>query len=527
MKTDQKIEFSQAKTVFREMVLPEKAWLAGYSALVDALDLLVPLPHRLFATSAHNKAIEQDGWHIMRDKYAPAASLEGHLVFALKYEGLDLNALKGIFKAVGPDPIAQIVKTTPTGSYARRIWFLYEWLTGEQIDLPEPPVSNYTLAVDPKLQFCVEGEKLARYRVVNNLPGTRDFCPMVFRTEKLAAYLEQELAVKAQASIAEIPKDVLARTAAFLLLKDSKSSYVIEGERPAQSRVQQWGKAIGEAGKQPLSHDEFHRLQKIVMRDDRFVTLGYRGEGGFVGQHDRQSGAPLPDHISAKHEDITMLMDGMIDFANNRSNKLDAVVASAMLAFGFVYVHPFEDGNGRLHRYLIHHALAQRGFNPPGIVFPVSAAILEQIDTYRLVLESHSAKALPFIEWQTTDKNNVEVLNETADLYRYYDATPHAEFLYQCVAQTIEIDLPNEARFLEDYDRFNEAVQNIVDMPDRLVNLLFSFLDQNEGQLSERARSKEFEALSNDEAKMIEKLYASIFVSDPKAIQSAPLPDTI
>jgi hypothetical protein len=38
--------------------------------------------------------------------------------------------------------------------------------------------------------------------------------------------------------------------------------------------------------------------------------------------------------------------------------EVDPVVAAAILAFGFVYIHPFEDGNGRIHRYLIHHVLA-------------------------------------------------------------------------------------------------------------------------------------------------------------------------
>ena len=126
-------------------------------------------------------------------------------------------------------------------------------------------------------------------------------------------------------------------------------------------------------------------------------------------------------------------------------------------------------------------------------------------------MESHSAKALPFIEWRPTQKNNVEVTNETADLYRYFDATPHAEFLYECVAQTIETDLPKEARFLENYDRFDTAVQTIVDMPDRTVNLLFKFLEQNGGVLSARARSKEFAALSDEESKAFEELYSDIF----------------
>jgi hypothetical protein len=48
------------------------------------------------------------------------------------------------------------------------------------------------------------------------------------------------------------------------------------------------------------------------------------------------------------------------------------------LSFVFVFVHPFEDGNGRIHRHLIHHMLAMRGFSPIGVVFPVSAAILDR-----------------------------------------------------------------------------------------------------------------------------------------------------
>lgn len=513
MISGQKIEFSGAKTVFQEKALPEKATLAGYAALIDALDLAAPLPRKLFGTSEHHRISEGEEWHIMTLRHAPDATLEGHLKFALKYEGLNLHILKLVFLSVGQEPVKTLVSETQTGSYSRRIWFLYEWLTGDEIDLGIPPVSNYVSVVDRKQQFCIEGEKLPRYRVINNLPGPPDFCPMVSRTEKLAQFVKQDLAAKAQERFAQVPKDVLARTAAFLLLKDSKSSYAIEGERPPQDRIQRWGKAIGEAGRQALSHDEFARLQRIVIGDDRFVTLGYREEGSFVGERDRATSAPLPDHISAKQSDVEALMEGLIAFGNEQAQQLDAVVASAMIAFGFVYIHPFEDGNGRVHRYLIHHALAQRGFNPPGIVFPVSAAILEQIDTYRSVLESHSAKALPLIEWHETASHNVEVTNETADLYRYFDATPHAEFLYECVEQTINTDLPKEAEFLQNYDRFNGYVQSIVDMPDRLVDLLFKFLEQNDGRLSGRARGKEFEALSDEEVATIERRYAEIFGS--------------
>src|ERR1700728_1543011 len=161
--------------------------------------------------------------------------------------------------------------------------------------------------------------------------------------------------------------------------------------------------------------------------------MGFRTEGGFVGVHDRETRMPLPDHISARAEDLPSLIDGMVAFDNAPAQALDPVVAAAVLAFGFVYAHPFEDGNGRLHRYLIHHVLAERGFNPPGMVFPVSTAILDRVDDYRRTLETYSERLLPLIEWRPTDENNVEVLNDTGDFFRFFDAAPHAEFLYQCV----------------------------------------------------------------------------------------------
>ena len=156
----------------------------------------------------------------------------------------------------------------------------------------------------------------------------------------------------------------------FLLLKDSRSSYAIEGERPPQDRIQRWARAIGEAGRRPVDLDELLRLQAIVIGDARFVELGLRREGGFVGEHDGETRMPIPDHVSARAEDLRSLIDGMAAFDRGPARDLDPVTASALLAFGFVYVHPFVDGNGRIHRYLIHHVLAQRGFNPAGVVFP-------------------------------------------------------------------------------------------------------------------------------------------------------------
>ncbi len=512
--------FSGPVTAFHERALPEPATPAGYAALIHAYGLKVPLPRILCATGDRHRIKNEAGWRILTPRHAPAPHLDRHLTFALKYEGIDLAILKRLFCAVQAREIEAIVRSKPTGRYARRIWFLYEWLTATRLDLPDAKTGTFIPVVDPEQQWAIAGENSPRHRVRNNLPGTPEFCPLVFRTKTLDEFAAMDFAGRAQAIVAAVPKDLLARTAAFLLLKDSKSSYAIEGERAPHDRMQRWGRAIGQAGRRPVDLEELLRLQAIVIGDARFVRLGLRQEGGFVGEHDRDSRLPLPDHISARPEDLESLIAGLTAFDRTPATGMDTVIAAASLAFGFVYIHPFADGNGRIHRYLIHHVLARRGFNPAGVILPVSAAILERIDDYRAVLEDYSKRLLPVIEWEPASGGNVNVLNDTADFYRFFDATPHAEFLYACVRKTIEEDLPREAGFLARYDRFRARIETIVDMPNRTVNLLFGFLHQNGGRFSKRARQAEFALLTEPEAAAVEEAYAEAFRADQNQIGS-------
>ena len=316
-----------------------------------------------------------------------------------------------------------------------------------------------------------------------------------------------DLADRAKAIAADVPADLLARTAAFLLLKDSRASYVIEGEDPPQDRVQRWGRAIGQAGRKPIDLDELLRLQQIVIGDDRFVDLGLRQEGGFVGEHDRDTprADPGPYQRARRGPAFPHRRHDRLRPGQGRP-ALDPVIAAAVLAFGFVFVHPFEDGNGRIHRYLIHHVLAARGFNPPG---DGVSRLGHHPRPHRRVparcWRPTRSRVLPLIKWKPTKDGNVEVLNDTADFYRYFDATPQAEFLYGCVRKTVEEDLPEETDYLRRYDAFKARIEAIVDMPDRTIDLLFRMLRQNKGELSKRAREKEFARLTADEAQSIER----------------------
>jgi Fic/DOC family protein len=501
--------------------LDEPAFPAGYAALIGRYELAIPLPPRLSAIAVRHHPVSSDEWLMLTPRHRPSDTLQGHLTYALRYEGVDLSVLAPLFKALPGDEVAALVRAEPTSAYARRIWFLYEWLQGTQLNVDDPGKVRAVEVVDPRLQITAStGSISSRHHVIDNLPGTAAFCPMVRRTPRVSALIASDLDRRARDVVGKTSPDVVARAAAFLLLSDSRSSFAIENERPSPERAVRWGQAIAQAGEHSLSIPELDRLQRLVIGDARFVRLGLRVDGGFVGQHDRQTQAPLPEHISARPDDLRDLLGGLIAYDGRVETRVNAIIAAAIIAFGFVYIHPFEDGNGRIHRWLIHHVLARAKYNPPGLMFPVSAAILREVAEYRRVLESYSRPLLPFIQWRETEDHNVEVLNETADYYRYFDATAHAEFLYRCVEQTVNVDLPNEVRFLEAFDRFSTEVQRVVDMPSRTVELLRRFLHQGNGTLSKRGRANEFSALTDEEVGKLQQLFDECF-------GSLPVPDAV
>ncbi|RYY07927.1 MAG: cell filamentation protein Fic, partial [Sphingobacteriaceae bacterium] len=488
---------SQNINVFHERKAPEEGLLVGYGALINYYLLHVPIPDRLCIISKKHKRYETAEWLVFTPRHNPEDTLIGHLTFAFKYEGIFPDVLKALFSKIKHEDISEIIKNEPTSLYTRKLWFMYEWLLEKTLAIPDLQTGNFIDLIDKSLQYPGPVTPSKRHRVRNNLPGVRNFCPIVRRTDKLDRFIELHLNEVVKKTLGNIHKDVLARAAAFLLLKDSKASYAIEGERPPQNRAQRWGKAIGQAGQKMLQQDELLRLQQVVIDNPRFVKMGWRTEEGFVGEHDRTTGAPIPDHISARPKDLKVLIEGIIE-ANALLEKADydSILAATAIAFGFVFIHPFVDGNGRIHRFLIHDVLIRKGFVSKGIIFPVSAVILEKIDEYRQVLEAYSHSRLALINWKPSETNNVTIQNETIDLYRYFDATMQAEFLYECVEQTVTTTIPEEVDYLEKYDRMKSYLDDYYEMPDQLVALLIRFLQQGNGTLSQRGKTKEFELLS-------------------------------
>ena len=499
--------------VFQEKTVPESTRLAGWAALVRALALPVPVRRPSCVSEQHisGSRREEGEWTVFDKRYRPGDTFADHLTFALRHEQIDLLILKRAFQAVPAAEVEAFARSAPTGTAARRAWYLYELLTGRSLSVDDAPKAAAIDLLEPEAYFTGKPRLSKRHRVRDNLLGTGRFCPVIRRTKALADFVQLDLAAKARETVGRTGAHLVARAASFLLLADSLASFQIEGERPPRNRLERWGRAVLQAGRNRLTLDEIIRLQRVLIEDTRFVRAGLRPDGVFIGQRDHH-GDPLPEFIGARPDDLGDLMGALLE-ANDRmrDDGVDPVLKAAATAFGFVYIHPFQDGNGRMHRCLIHHVLAERKFTPPGMVFPVSSVMQDRVDDYRATLQAHSSPLMPFIEWRPTPERNVEVLNETRDLYRYPDCTDAAEFLYACVRRTVERDLPHEIDYLRRHDEAVRRIMDAVEMPDRIAENLVAFIRQNNGRLSKNRREGEFRKLNDDEVTLIEGVVNDAF----------------
>jgi len=506
------LKYDQPLT-FQDRLVPKGTRLAGWSALVHGLGIKAPVRTASAVADGYIRGSQrkEDGWTIFDKRYWPGESITDHLAFAIKHEVIDLLILKRAFIAIPPEEITAFIKAAPTGALSRRTWFFYETLTGKTLDIDDAQAVTAVDALDPKAYFTSEPRISKRHRIRDNLLGTGHYCPVIRRTDTLIEFLERSFAAKAEEIVGRTGGHLIARAASFMLLADSRASFEIEGERPPRTRLERWGRAVMQAGKNPLSLDELNRLHSVLIEDTRFIKAGLRPDGVFLGERDHNND-PLPEFIGAKHDDLDSLLNGLLG-ANERmrDSRIDPVLQAAATAFGFVYVHPYQDGNGRLHRCLVHHVLAERKFTPPGMVFPVSSVMLDRIDEYRNKLRNHSGPLMDFIDWHPTPNHNVVVENDTSDLYRFFDCTEEAEFLYGCVERTVEHDLPQEIGFLKRQDEAQRRIMEFVEMPDRLVQNLIMFLHQNGGTLSKKRREDEFVALTDDETMRIQEIYKETF----------------
>jgi len=485
-----------------------KVRITGYGKLQELYSLDV-LPHycvSYIALKGERKTVVEPllTTEIYPLRYDPGDSPGALIEFALKYEGINLEILYLIFQKMEEKEICSHVLASPLGIYTRKIWFLYEFLTGRELAIPDLKQGNYADLLDSSSYYPAVPIRNRRHRINNNITGDRRFCPVVRKTDILEKYSSMQFEKQCGDMLEKYPPELLSRTLAYLYTKETKSSFEMENVIPEKQRTARFIALLRRAGKEKILNKEaLVKLQKAIV-DERFALDDYRDFQNYVGESIGLE-KEIVHYVPPRPDDIAEMMDGMIYCAENMlESKMHPVITAAVASFGFVLLHPFEDGNGRLHRFLIHHILSKTGFTPENLIFPVSATMLKQIARYDEVLESFSKPLMEHVEYTLSSEGEMKVLNQTGVYYRYIDMTFFAERLFEFVRDTIEKELKGELDFIIWYDELLKSLREIVDMPDRKIDLFIKLCIQNKGRIASGKR-KIFEKLTDSEISHMEK----------------------
>ena len=483
---------------------------AGYTFLIEKYHLnVIPNWHvSQVNQSAIKKSTIQDGQveTIYPQSYWPGERTVDHLEFALKYDGINMAILAVLFQTIDAEEITAWVASKQTGKYARKIWFLYEYLTTQSLPLQDLTQGNYIDLLETHLYFTITpGQRIQRQRIVNNLLGNASFCPMIRRTEKISRMENIDIRQRCLDVVTVYPPELLPRALSYLYTKETRSSFEIEHITPSASRTEKFIRLLSTAEhKDYCEKNLLIEIQNSIV-DPRFRDTDYRTIQNYIGEtiSFRQQRV---HYVCPKPENIPELLDGLITTHRKlKQSGIPAVVHAAIIAYGFVFMHPFEDGNGRIHRFLIHNILSQRGAVPEGLMFPVSASMLKNQGLYTSSLETYSAPLLQLIDYELDDDGHMTVSGDTRVWYAYIDMTAQAETLHDFVIKTVEEELKEELDFLVSYDQVKTAIQDIVDMPDQRINLFIKLCLQNHGRLSTKKRESYFGFLSDDEVFRMEQ----------------------
>jgi hypothetical protein len=490
-------------------------WI-GYRWLAQRYGISPVQAFRTDSAIARSRAtVRGDGY--THQYYPPAArpadTLAAHLGFALKHEGIHLEFLARLFDVA---PVAELeawVAAEPTGQYSRRAGFFYEYLTGRRLAFPGVVAGNYVSALDN--ESCVTAVRPVnnpRWRVRDNLPGSRDYCPLVLRTSRVQQAERYDCARHLADLEVEFGVDVLQRSVVWLTIKESRASLAIEQEGQQVDRVRRFAAVMEQHCGQypePLSEGALGELQAQIL-GPRATRYGVRRSPVFVGERDGMT--ELVHYIAPHWEDARSLLCGLREFAD-RTAGASALVRAAVLSFGFAYIHPMSDANGRISRFLINDVLRRDKVIPAPFILPVSAAINSSAVNrrrYDQVLELFSrplmheyAEAWRFGAEQVADDGvhynlQFDAYQDALPAWRYPDMTDHVEYLGEVVQRTIEQEMRKEAGYLRGLRNARERVKQVIEGPDGDIDRIIRSVRENSGKLSNKLL-KEFPALAEDD----------------------------
>lgn len=413
-----------------------------------------------------------------------------HLLFALKHEGIDLQASILALKHIDEHKIGQAFQNSPSSGYIRQIAYLWELANKKELADLGVSTGAYVQLFDSDKFVTGPVLRHSRWRVDFNGIGTPTYCPTVRKTTELKNLLDANIIQQANEFIASLDKKVLERAVMWAYLSETKGSYAIERESPSASKAEAFASLLARAQqREVLNEDYLVSLQNLAVSNPMDKAVQFRVQQNWL--RNGLTGALGITYFPPPEDHLMSIMEGVIALTNNDDSIIDPLVRGALSSFGFVFAHPFMDGNGRLSRFLFHKVVCSSGKLPDGMVLPISIAMKRNEAQYLEALESFSKPARA--QWKVlfVDDQNVDAqFMGDIDIYRYWDATHCVTFGLQMAHQALEQDLKQESDFLQRFDIVYEAVNESIDMNNNDLVMVVRSCLQNEGYLSKNRRKQ-------------------------------------
>lgn len=456
----------------------------GFQALAARYGIVPAQPLRIESVIGPSRSVQASPERIRNQytgTYQPADTFAGHFEFGLKYEELHLEFLARLFTACGAEPLEAWCRMQPFGQFARRAGFFYEWFTGQRLDVPDLVNGSYVDAL-PADAYLTRSEAVRnrRWRINDNLPGTKAFCPLVRRTP----LLDEALRFDPHAALAELDRefgdDVLMRAATWLTLKESRASFLIEHEADRSDRIKRFAHVMAEHSgrfESPLATQSLALLQQGILGEGA-LRLGLRQSPVFVSQSTLRE--DIVHYIGPHFSQLPSMLEGLQSFEHATRGR-ESLMRAAVLAFGFVYIHPMSDGNGRIHRFLINDTLQRDGAIPANVIVPLSATITgvrafgqgydRALEVFSRPLMRRYAAACRFetvhvYEDGVRSNFTFDAYEDAGPAWRHPDLTEHVIYTAQLVAHTIRHEMADEARVLVRFQLARQRLKDVLEMPD-------------------------------------------------------------
>lgn len=429
-----------------------------------------------------------------------------HLLFALKHEGVNLPILVQAMPRISPERLLEEIRATPNGANIRKACFLWETYTGSVLS-DIPPIGGQVADLFDKTRyFTTTGVRNAKWRVRFNGLGSPNYCPTVERTTAINALINEDTLARANAFMSSLSHEMMDRALSWAYLSETESSFAIERETPSERKAESFADLLRHAhDPQPLSEPYLSALQSSVVNSALDQAFSFRTEQNWLRGPVRGSAGVT--YVPPKPEHVSELMNGLISFANGCAREIDPLVAASAISFGFVFIHPFMDGNGRISRFLFHHALCQSGKLEKGLMLPVSIAMKRNESAYLAVLNGFSKKARRYwdVTWLDADQYDFKFKGHPS-IYQFWNATQCVEFGLAMAQQALEVDLRKETEFLSHYDEIVRAVNDAVDIRNSdLAALVVMCLQQN-GFISNNPRKQYALRVTEETFALIERI---------------------